>query len=87
MDAKILENLILARLEEKSSHDYQWPRWSAAYEAYEASQAAIKVVQKQQQYIIDMLLEERDKLEGEGEFAETFRSGMNYSIGLIRGLR
>lgn len=32
-----LEAAILKRLEEKSDHDYRWPRWAAAYEASEAA--------------------------------------------------
>lgn len=28
-----IEAAILARLEAKSEHAYQWPRWAAAYEA------------------------------------------------------
>lgn len=30
---KEIEALILARLEDKSEHRYQWPRWAAAEEA------------------------------------------------------
>lgn len=30
---KEIEALILARLEAKSDHHYQWPRWAAADEA------------------------------------------------------
>ncbi len=31
-----IERAILERLERKSTYEYMWPRWAAAYEASEA---------------------------------------------------
>ena len=38
---KEIERAILARLEAKSDHDYQWPRWAAADEASHAVMALL----------------------------------------------
>jgi hypothetical protein len=42
--AKRYEEAILARLEAKAEHTYQWPRWPAAYEA---AQAAVEVADEE----------------------------------------
>lgn len=39
-----IEAAILKRLEEKSAHEYQWPRWAAAEEASHAVMEILGVV-------------------------------------------
>jgi len=74
-----IEAAILARLTEKSSHDYQWPRWAAAYEASEAIEALIREAVDEALEAAAVAIESRT-----GNFTAEFVNGMDHAAEVVR---